>query len=141
MADFKMEIDGADELAACIEKALAFCPDDMNLAMKRAAKGFREDCNAKFPATYDKGKRPFKKNWKTENTYGAYGYITETTVANKSPHWHLVENGHQKWIDGKNTGGFVPGRHYAEKTRGEYEEKYPEMMQEAALEALEKAGL
>lgn len=138
---YSISIDGADELKKNMEEMIHQCPDQLNLAMKRAAKGFREDCNDKFPTYYEDGKRPFPKEWKTDNTYGDLGIITVTEVKNKAPHFHLVENGHRKFINGVDTGGFVKGKHYAAKTRAEYEDKYPEILDQAVNQALKEADL
>lgn len=42
---------------------------------------------------------------------------------------------------GHYTGGFVPGKHYAERTRQEYQSKYPEMMSEKISEMLKDHNL
>ena len=97
--------------------------------------------NSKFPASYDSGKRPFRKNWTTKSTYGVTGIIEETEIANKAPHFHLVEEGHRKFdFHGNDTGGFVPGRHYAEQTREEWRTEFPKMVQEHLDRALDKGG-
>ena len=81
---------------------------------------------------------------------------------NKSPHFHLVENGHVKKIPVSSYAayiqnraqsskaetrqkkprkikgvtfkienrGFVPGKHYCERTRNEWHEKYPQLVEE-----------
>ena len=136
-----ISIDGADELAAEMRQMADRYPDQCNAAMKKVAKDFRDEVNAQFPGSYAKGKRPFAKNWKTEYETSGFGLITETTVANKSPHWHLVENGHHKWYMGQDTGGFVPGKHYAERVRADFEKTYPDRMDAAVTAALRKAGL
>lgn len=142
MSEYKITMEGAQELIDDMNALMAQCPDDVNKAMRDVAKSWRKDCNDKMPASYDRGKRPFRKNWKTENQYGSLGIIEETAITNKSPHWHLVENGHAKYdFHGNPTGGFVPGKHYAEKTREEYKDKYPEMMSEAVNRLLNRNNL
>ena len=140
MADFELTMHGTDELIEDMNKLMTSCPDELNKAMKRVAKEWKKDCNNKMPAYYDKGKPSLKKNWKIESKFGVLGIIEELTIRNKAPHFHLVENGHRKFIHGIDTGGFVAGKHFAEKTNVEYEKKYPEMMQAAADKLLRKAG-
>lgn len=136
-----ISIDGVDELAAEMRQMAERYPDQCNSAMRKVAKEFREDVNSQFPGHYATGKRPFAKNWKTKYETSAFGVITEATVYNKAPHWHLVENGHRKFIHGRSTGGFVPGKHYAERTRADFESRYPDIMDVAITAALRKAGL
>lgn len=84
------------------------------------------------------------------------GYTVRVNISNRAPHFHLVENGHvekipvmayaihlknqspkaenrnkRPWRRKKVTGsvenrGFVPGKHYCERTRHEWREKFPE---------------
>ena len=115
-------------------------PDDVNKAVIKTAKDWTKDCNAKMPSSYKDGSKGLKR-WKTKKNYGSTGMIASVEVTNKAPHFHLVENGHRKFINGVDTGGFVEGKHYAEKTRAEYESKYPDMMQSAINKALADRGL
>ena len=93
-----------------------------------------------MPSSYKSGAKGLKR-WKTTKNYSPSGMIASVAVTNKAPHFHLVENGHRKFINGVDTGGFVEGKHYAEKTREEYESKYPDMMQSAINKALADRGL
>ena len=138
---YEFNISGIPDIARDVDKVCRTCPDELNTAMKKAAKGWKDLCNSKFPASYDSGKRPFRKNWTTKSTYGVTGIIEETEIANKAPHFHLVEEGHRKFdFHGNDTGGFVPGRHYAEQTREEWRTEFPKMVQEHLDRALDKGG-
>lgn len=148
----QIDFEGVDELATNIEKAFEKCPDEMSKAMRKAANGWKKEVSAKFPkepymthaSAHNKNKRLSKsasKSWKSKSEYTVYGYTGEIDVANTNRLWHLVENGHREVLFGKETGGFVPGKHYKDSVNEEYETKYPEEMDKAATKALTEAGL
>lgn len=132
----ELELHGADELVADMQKLIDTAPEALDRAMMRAAKGFTEDCNELMPAGYS-----FRKTWKRHKVTGDFGITSAIEVRNAAPHWHLVENGHVKWINGTNTGGFVPGKHIAERIRDEYQDKYPEIVGAAVARAMAEVGL
>ena len=142
MADnFRVEIEGLEDLRSKMEKCAEDFPDQANLAMKRCAADWRKDVNAKMPSSYSTGKKPIPKNWKSEYTYNRYQVCDSVTIYNKAPHWHLVENGHRKFdFHGHDTGGFVPGGHYAADTNDEWEDKFPEEINNQLDKALAEAG-
>jgi bacteriophage protein of unknown function (DUF646) len=130
---------GLEGLISDMQGLISKAPDELNKAVEKTAREWTKDCNGKMPSTYKDGKNSLKK-WKTKKEYTSLGIISSIEVTNKAPHFHLVENGHRKFIHGVDTGGFVEGKHYAEKTRAEYESKYPEKMQEAANRLLADRG-
>ena len=130
---------GLEGLMSDMQGLISKAPDELNKAVEKAAREWTKDCNEKMPSTYKDGKNSLKK-WKTKKEYTSLGIISSIEVTNKAPHFHLVENGHRKFIHGMDTGGFVEGKHYAEKTRAEYESKYPEKMQEAINKVLADRG-
>ncbi|RRJ15503.1 HK97 gp10 family phage protein [Lachnoanaerobaculum orale] len=130
---------GLEGLMSDMQGLISKAPDELNKAVEKTAREWTKDCNSKMPSTYKDGKNSLKK-WKTKKEYTSLGIISSIEVTNKAPHFHLVENGHRKFIHGVDTGGFVEGKHYAEKTRAEYESKYPEKMQEAANRLLADRG-
>lgn len=132
-----LSIEGADELAAEMKRMSEQYPDQCNAAMKRIAKEFRDDVNVQFPGSYASGKRPFAKSWKTTYETSSLGLITETEIANRAPHWHLVENGHHIVPQG----GSVEAKNYAKRVEDDYESRYPQIMEAAVTLALGKAGL
>lgn len=130
---------GLEGLMSDMQGLISKAPDELNKAVEKTAREWTKDCNEKMPSTYKDGKNSLKK-WKTKKEYTSLGIISSVEVTNKAPHFHLVENGHRKFIHGVDTGGFVEGKHYAEKTRAEYETKYPDKMQEAANRLLADRG-
>lgn len=130
-------INGLDELQTKLEQCQREIPDQENLAMKRCAADWRKDINAKMPSYYT----DIPKKWKSTYEYNSLGMIAECTIASKAPQWHLVENGHRKFdFHGHDTGGFVPGRHYAADTNDEWEDKFPEVMEKELDKVLDEAG-
>ena len=119
----RLEFKGADELAADMKVLIEESPKELLNALFNVAEKFNNDVNVKMPGKY----KDRIKKWNVRGAIGTNGpFVTST---NKAPHFHLVENGHAKYaFHGRFTGGFVPGRHYAEQTRQEYQEKYPELM-------------
>lgn len=119
----RLEMKGADELMKDMKALAEDSPREILDALFRVADKFNEDVNAKMPGRYSEK----MKQWRVRGAISARGpFVTST---NKAPHFHLVEDGHAKYdFHGHYTGGFVPGRHYAEQTRQEYQEKYPELM-------------
>ena len=146
-----------------IAKCVAQYPEETSKRFITWQDSFTKDVNKKFPASYDRGKRPFSKNWKRERDKTQFtGYTVRVNVMNKSPHFHLVENGHVKkipvssyaaYIQNRTQSskaetrqkkprkikgatfkienrGFVPGKHYCERTRNEWHEKYPQLVEE-----------
>lgn len=136
MSDEVLVITGAEELAADMKRLIDTAPEALDRAMMRAAKGFTDDCNDLMPSDYS-----FRKTWKRHKVTGDFGITTAIEVRNAAPHWHLVENGHVKWLNGTNTGGFVPGKHYAERTRERYREEYPAIVGAAVAKAMLEVGL
>lgn len=140
----EIELRGARELKEEISKALMTCPDEMNRAIHKAANGWKKEVNQNFPTKEygagAKGHKPFAKSWKAKYEKGATGYIESAAVSNTHRLFHLVENGHRKVLFGKETGGFVEGKHFKDSVNKKYEDEYPELMDRAADEALKKAG-
>ena len=131
---------GLESLLEDMQSIVTQAPDELNKAVVKTANAWTKDCNSKMPSSYKSGTKSLKK-WKIKKNYSSTGMLSSVEVTNKAPHFHLVENGHRKFINGVDTGGFVEGRHYAEKTRAEYESKYPDAMQAAIIRALADRGL
>nr|DAU01803.1 MAG TPA: putative tail-component [Caudoviricetes sp.] len=142
---------GLEGLMSDMQGLISKAPDELNKAVEKTAREWTKDCNAKMPSSYsgasvvdEEGERKTNKaslkRWQIKKSFNSLGMIASVEVTNKAPHFHLVENGHRKFIHGVDTGGFVEGKHYAEKTRAEYESKYPEKMQEAINKALADRG-
>lgn len=168
--DVEFSIDGLDELQRDFNAVVEKYPDEAEKETFKQVGRFTKDVNAKFPASYKKGKRPLSKSWKRERVRTFSGYTVEVTGTNTAPHWHLVENGHELWIPPERyaammagkltyTGQihrgkrrrkekgdlmhvkFVPGKHYCELTRKEWQKKYPQTVMTFVDEMLKKNNL
>lgn len=121
----KVQMNGADELMEDMKTLAEDSPRELLDSLFKVAENFNDDVNEKMPGKYSEK----IKKWKVRGAIDTTGIFATST--NKAPHFHLVEDGHAKYdFHGHYTGGFVPGRHYAERTRQEYEEKYPELILE-----------
>lgn len=167
---FEFNLEGLSELQADVEKCVKMYPEKMSAQIYSLSGRFTKDVNSKFPERYANGKRPLHKNWKREREKAMFtGYTVGVEVRNTAPHFHLVENGHVGKIPvsgyaahiksakiGKaknlyksaNKGtyqirsiGFVPGKHYCEKTRNEWEDKFPTLIEEYTDKLLKEHNL
>jgi len=124
-----------------IEDVISKYPDETASFMRKSANKWKKDANTNGYGKYTGGKKPIPKSWKTEKEENILHQATSIQVKNTARHFHLVENGHVKWIRGRNTGGFVPGKHYAEKTREEWREKFPDLVDDFVDNMLKGHGL
>ncbi len=118
-------VKGLEEYQKDIETLLAKYPDETKARMRKIGRQFTKDYNDLIPGSYQNGKNPIPKKWKVVVDERLHE-TNQVYITNKAPHFHLVENGHRKWINGVDTGGYVPGKHYMEKVAHEYEDKFPE---------------
>lgn len=140
MAD-GFEISGLEELEEDLEAVVSRYPDETAAWLRKEANQWKKDCNSKGYSRYTDGKRPIPKSWKTEKEENIVHEVNSVSIRNTSPHFHLVENGHRKVLWGKETGGFVPGKHYAEQTRAEWQDKFPEHAERYVDQMLKGQGL
>ncbi len=131
MAEMELEFRGLDELARDFQKVVDKYPDETVTELMKTAKGFIDDTCISMPGYYALGKRPLNnsKQWERKREASEFnGSTVAVSITCKAPHWHLVENGHRKFINGKDTGEFVAGRHYLEKQSKVYQSKLPAQM-------------
>lgn len=143
MADVELEFRGLNELTHDFEMVVKHYPDETVNALMRAGKAFIQDTTDAMPGYYSTGKQALNnpKNWKREKETLFTGQTAAVTITCKSPHWHLVENGHAMWVHGKDTGQYVPGKHYVEKQSKIYRNKLPAMMSEYVDKMLKEHDL
>lgn len=116
-------------------------PEESEKYLREQAKAWKESCNDKGYKHYTKGKKPISKKWKIEMEKDLLYHATAVSVTNKHPLFHLLENGHRKWLFGHDTGGFVPGLHYAERTREEFSESFGDDTDEFVVKAMKRHNL
>lgn len=116
MSEISFNLEGLDELQKDLSRAVTFYPDEAEKALKSLGRSFCKDAKSNAKKNYN---HLDQKWWKkrVENNLGDMSLI----IINSSNTHHLLENGHHKWLFGKDTGGWVPGQHYTEKTRQSWE--------------------
>lgn len=138
MAGFEIDFHGLDtDIQAVSDKY----PDETASFMRKQANKWKKDCNAKGYGNYNDGKRPIPKAWKTVKEENILHQVNAVEIQNQSPLFHLLENGHVKWLFGRNTGGYVPGKHWAEKTREEWRDKFGDNVSDYVNEMLGRHNL
>jgi hypothetical protein len=147
MSSSAFEIRGTEELKGKLEALMNQYPAETRQELEKCANDFKKDVNKKFPHGGTSGKRKsVSKTWEKTELMGVAGMTYGVELQNQAPHFHLVENGHELWVDPelyaamksgtfrkkrnskssskKSTNlvhkGFVPGKHYCEKTRNEW---------------------
>ena len=111
------ELDGLDDLAKDLQKASSLYPDETKKAMKSLALRFVKDVQSEEP-DYDKVLAT--KKWKREVEASANNGRIQVNITNTHPLHHLLENGHEKYFMGRHIGGWVPGKHYTDRTRQDW---------------------
>ena len=134
MADVSFEFIGLDELEKDLSDVVNKYPDETNRFMRRQGTAFVKDVREKMPGSWknNKAKVPpgLAKNWRRDVWEDSGHHINQVEIRCKSPHWHLLENGHNMVVGSKKKNnlkkvGYVSGFHYCEKTRGEWAGKFP----------------
>lgn len=113
-----------NELDKDIEKMMTEYPDASLKYLQKEARKWKKLANEKGYGKYTGGKRPIPKSWKNIKEENILHQATEIQIQNKAPHFHLVENGHVKWLFGRNTGGYVAGKHWAEQAREQFKDAF-----------------
>lgn len=142
---FNMNFYGADELINALEKMAKEYPDaagdllrERGLELRRKiVLSAHENTNTKGDSKRSLGKIGSYRLSKVQG-YGIRQFV-ELTV--KSPHFHLVEQGHNMVNKKGETVGFVQGRHYFEKAVKEFEEEMPDSVEAMVDDLIGKAGL
>lgn len=147
MSSCEFEINGCEELKDKINQLLKTYPNETNAELEKITNDFKKDVNKKFPhGGASGGSKSVKKKWKKFKMIGQSGLTAGIEMQNQAPVFHLVENGHELYLSkemyaayrqgklghiakggsGKKGSkdavhvGFVPGKHYCEKTRNEW---------------------
>ncbi len=125
----EFKIDGLEELQASIENVITQYPDAAGEFLTKQAREFRKEAVRKtreLTDTNSSSKRSLGKlgSYKISQISG-YGTNQQVEIMAKSPHFHLVEHGHNLVTPSGKTIGFVQGRHQMETATKAFESKYP----------------
>lgn len=136
-------VSGAAELAKDFEKVIKKYPDDADNFLKRQARELRKNVvkNVKKD-THTKGATEKSlaklKNYKISRIWG-YGADRHIEISAQSPHFHLVERGHNLVIKGK-TVKFVAGKHMMDNAVKSYEEQVEQAAEQFIDKLLKEGG-
>lgn len=159
MPKISFSFEGLDELKDDISKCLSRYPDETVKEVYHQAGEFTKDVNEKMSFKKStEGKRHPTKEWhRSRETATFGGYTVGVEIRNTAPHWHLLENGHVIKADPKMFAAYKGGRldpskgrrkaksrsknpnlrvlgktrprHWAQQTRDEWEDKWPEKVE------------
>ena len=135
MSEINLSFDGMDELGDSLVKAVRAYPNKAENRLRATANNFRRDVVKKEQQTIanddvvEKNKITTTKGFALSRTRG-YNENMEIDFKAKAPHFHLVENGHEKVPRGtkgrSNKGGqsigWTPGNFVVKKKREDYAE-------------------
>lgn len=123
MADF--EIEGLEEFQKKLHTVEKYAPDRIIEELDEAGKELRKQARANTPRKTGNLQRGYRLT-EVEKIQGGY----QKGLYNKSPHHHLVNNGHRKVTPGGREVGWTPGLFYIERTVEEMEGPLTEDLRE-----------
>lgn len=148
-----VEIRGLDELRNDIAKIANEAPDEASKILRKVGNIAKKETIVKTrqrTITNPKDKYTLVKNYGLTQIEG-YGLSQEISLFTKSPHFSLVENGHEmvtpktrKGKPLKNGGkhvGKVDGKHMLEDTLNELEPQIPELYSKMIDKIFKKYGM
>ena len=135
------ELTGLEELQEDLAKVITNYPDESKTALRQMANNFAKDVKSNGEPNYEDILS--SKQWKKDIDVRAAQGGVSIDITNTHPLHHLLENGHEKWFMGKHIGGWVPGKHYTEKTRQDWNSKglVAEKLDEVVQKVFKKVGL
>lgn len=149
MAD-SIEISGLDELSEDLRRIARKFPDRAGEELQKEAKELRKDVVAMVKNDTDehltkdgeKTKRSLTKASSYEiSPVQGFNERQFVDISAKSPHFHLLENGHLLVSHKGRVIGFVPGYHFMDRARKECSKKLPERMEKMVNHLLESENL
>lgn len=104
MCMFEFDWNGFDK---SVEEAIRMYPNTAEKKLRKATREIKKLAEQAYPKSITGN---LKENWHTK-----YDVVNTTQVEgqvfSKSPHYHLVERGHEKIVNGKSS-GHVPGKFF-----------------------------
>ena len=142
-----VNVQGVDDLQESLNVLVRKYPDEAGRLLVRQARELRKDVvklvknDTDSPGTSDRSLTKLSE-YKISKVYGI-GSQQYVEVSGKSPHFHLVENGHMQ-IDenGKTVGkGFVVGYHFMDRASKKRRIAIPAELEAVVDRLLREAGL
>ncbi|MCI8483499.1 MAG: hypothetical protein HFH41_04070 [Lachnospiraceae bacterium] len=141
MATFEFNMEGMEELERDLREAIEEYPEDMRKGLRTIAKDFKESVKDKTPdGKNHRGDASTKMRKKFGIRTRKEGETSIALIYNSSPHFHLVEKGHNV-VRGGRVVGFVPGKHMMEKTRNEFQDIIPDRFETLCNQVLRRHDL
>ena len=145
---FQVKID-SKETEETLKKIVNNSPQEVNDFMKELAddyqKGIKAYCKeydvrkSKLPKDQqNKDRKKVSSKWKKVPKANLLGCNVSIDVYNSHKLFHLLELGHRKFIRGKDTGGFVYGRHLEDKFQDSHEETIQKKMEDFVSDYIDK---
>lgn len=141
-----MKIEGLDDLCDEFDRLVKKYPDKAGEMLEKEAKDLRKDVvkRTKKVVHVSQGKKSLGKlsSYKQSKIRG-FGNSQEIDISATSPHFHLIENGHDLTDkQGRPVGkGHVQGYHIMSDTVREHQEQMPETVSKMFGELLKEEGL
>lgn len=141
---FTMEIQGLEELNQALSNLGRNYPDQAEQLLIKSARAFRNDVVKEVKnITSTNGKNP--KSLAKASSYKIspvkdFGVNQFVEISAKSPHFHLVEHGHDLVKNGKKI-GFVQGKHMMRNISEKYKNDMPKRVKKMMRKMLEREGV
>ena len=143
MAETSFEIEGLDELREALQKVMDLCPDFALKQINAAGIAFKRDVISKTEDRTVKRKGHlldgYKKNVVLTSVFKKSFEAQISGGNKKAHHFHLVENGHEGYVNGTYI-GFVKGKDMMKDTVRDWEteNKIIPYAEKAVEEAIKK---
>ncbi|MCD3223941.1 HK97 gp10 family phage protein [Clostridium botulinum] len=127
MSSVEFKFEGMEQFQEELKRINREFPDAQEKILDKGIKNLRKK-SKKLTPYRAKDKVHIRDKYKvTKPTYN--GLEMETTMTNKAPHFHLVNNGHIQLDRKGNECGFVEGQHMAERAMEEMETEFPNQVE------------
>lgn len=138
-------IEGMEDLTSSISNLAKKYPDEFTLLLEKEANSARTDVakearSALDTNTANKKSLGKKSNYKATPVRG-YGDNQQIDITAESPHFHLLEHGHELVSHSGRSIGWVPGYLFMQATAEKYKTKFPTDAEELSNRILQGEGM
>ena len=146
MSDIRVDISGIDDLQKTFDDLVKKYPDSAGDLLKKEGRSLRKEITNKAKSVvktdssnrYSLGKAG---SYKISQIKG-YGSNQFVEISAKSPHFHLVEHGHEEYdFKGNPTGRYVQGKHFLQEATKEFQGDMPKHVESMVDNLLKEGGL
>lgn len=143
--NIQMDVSGMDDLIESLEGLSRKYPDKAGDLLRKDGRSLRKEIVKKARDLTDtprQSKLSLGKigSYRVSQVKG-YGVNQYVEITARSPHFHLVEHGHELVSHSGNHIGFVQGKHFLERATKEYEREMPDHVSKMVDELLKEEGL